>query len=318
MYKILIALAVLPLAACSEGVTFDLTSTMEAQTRGVAMFNWNEQGIAGMAEQTCSFDIGRGVVLGDLVDLPGSDDTVVDSDGSQALVTSGGGLWQVSDWGDVNNVNTPDNVVDAAFTMDGITSIVSSDETCGVHYADWSDSTIALRDFDCSSAVIEAGRETGMVFVADGSRVLRVDRVVTEQIESNADLLAWDDAAGVLVIANSQGSDVRGIDSAGNVEWTVAVDGIVDSIDTLGWESRTLVSFTKPDGSAEIVVLNSNSGDTHANVEVPETVTVIASPDGVTVALDDGDAVHFYDVDPRSAALGVPSVQPSMQPTFGD
>lgn len=318
MRKMMIALAVLPFAACSDGVTFDLTSTMEAQTRGVAMFNWNDQGVAGMLDQTCSFDIAEGRVLGDLVDLPGTDDRVVDGDGAQALVTSGGDVWSVSDWGETFAVATPGQVVDAAFTRDGVASISANAGGCAVHFADGSQASIDLAGMDCSSASLESTRSSEFVFVADGTSVVRVDQATTLEIERGADLLSFDDGANILVIANSNGSDIRGVDVNGNTEWTVTVDGIVDSIDSMGWERFTVASFTTSDGSSEIVVLNSNSGDVHAQVDVPDTVDVTASPDGTTVALDDGGAIHFYDVTPQNAVLGAPSVQPQTQPTFGD
>lgn len=318
MRKMIIGLAVLPLAACSDGVTFNLTSTMEAQTRGVAMSTWDDQGIAGMLDQTCAFDIAEGRVIGDIVDLPGSDDTVRDGDGESALVTSNGEVWQASTWGEVWSVNTPGRALDAAFTMDGVATLTGSSEGCSVYFADWSDDSVALDGVDCLNASLESSRSSEFTFVADGQRVLRVDHTAAVEIERGADLLSWDDASSVLVIANSGAGDVRGLDASGNTEWTVAVDGTVTSIDALGWEGLTLVSFVHPDGTAEVVVLNSGSGDVHADVEVPAEVEVTASPDGMTVALDDGSAVHFYDVEPSTAVLGTPSVQPQSQPTFGD
>ncbi len=318
MRKMMIVLAALPFAACSDGVTFDLTSTMEAQTRGVAMFNWNDQGVAGMLDQTCSFDIAEGRVLGDLVDLPGTDDRVVDGDGAQALVTSGGDVWSVSDWGETFALSTPGSVLDAAFTRDGVATLTGSADGCAVHFADGSETSVGLAGVDCLSASLESTRSSDFVFVADGSSVVRVDHGTTLEIERGADLMSYDDGASVLVIANSNGSDIRGLDANGVTDWTVTVDGTVDSLDAMGWERFTVVSFTTPGGNSEIVVLNSGNGDVHGQVEVPATVEVTASPDGATVALDDGGAVHFYDVNPRNAVLGAPSVQPQTQPTFGD
>jgi hypothetical protein len=313
-----IALTILPLAACSEGVTFDLDSTMQAQTRGVALFDWNDTGVAGMFDQTCAFDFRRGVVLGDVVDLPGQDDRVVDGDGQNALVTSAGEAWMVSEWGESWRVETSLAARTAAFSQDGVVVVGEQAGDCAVDWADRGDMT-AIPSVDCGAASVAAGWESDGVFVADGAVVGHVHPVFGfTAIEANADLLAWDDRTAGLIIARTGGEHVRAVESDGETRWTVRVDGAVASVDVLGWEGLVVVTFERPDGLGEVVVLSNEDGSVRADHVTPVVADVTASPGGDAVALVTDSEVHFYEVDPRVAAIELPAVQPETQQAFGD
>jgi len=319
MSKMLIALAVLPLAACGTGgVTFDLTSTMDAQTRGVAMFDWSNTGVAGMRDQTCSFDFNQGVVLGDLADLPGQGDRVIDGDGNQALAMSEGQAYLITDWGETGHVAANATVVDAAFGNSGVVTVGLDGGACVVEWADMGDAPTILEGMDCGSATLESGWNASGAFVADGVVVGHVTRAGLVAIEANADIIAWDDSAQVLAIAQRGGEYVRGITPDGETLWTIKVDGSVVSVDTLGWSGDTMVSFERGDGLGEVVALDSRSGTVQADHVTPTVADVTASPSGDAVALATDDAVHFYDVTPRDVAFAVPSVEPSRDVTFGD
>lgn len=317
MKKYLVGLAALPLAACQSGVTFDLQSTMDAQTRGVALFDWSNTGVAGMLDQTCAFDFRQGVVLGDVVDLPGTDDRVVDGDGSQAIVTSAGIAYTVSEWGDTFPIGGATVVVDAAFARSGIVTVGLREGTCGADFTGLGTFT-SLADMDCSRLRIDSGFGTDAAFVADGTTVARVDAAGVTPIEAYADLLSWDDRTGTLVIALAGGEHVRGLDAEGNTEWTIEVDGTVESIDTLGRDGMTVVTFERADGLGEVVVVSNQDGSVHADHVTPSVTGVTVSPNGDSVALVTEDNVHFYDVTPEGVGFAVPSVALEQDVAFGD
>lgn len=314
MRHLSLALATVTAAACNSNVTFDLQSTMEAETRGVALFGWGNVGVAGMMEQTCTFDAAQGVVLGDVVDLPGADDHVLDGNFESALVASDGAVWNVTQWGETWAVESDLNVVDAAFGGQGTVLVGERDGGCRLAWEGRGEQSVNL---DCAATTVEAAQWDADVFLADGTDVVRVNSGELEVIEQFADLLAFDDSTRTLVIAARGGSFVRAITPAGDTLWTVELAGQVVGLDTLGEQGMSIVTFAHDDGTGEVVVLDNQDGSVRADHGTPTPADVSASPDGDDVALVTETNAHFYDVMPRNA-FGASSVTPTNEMTFGD
>ena len=158
MRHLALMVATVGVAACSSNVTFDLQSTLEAETRGVALFDWGNVGVAGMLDQTCTFDVAQGQVIGDIVDLPGTDDHVLDGTFETALVASNGAAWSVTQWGEAWAIETELSVVDAAFGGNGTVLLGTQDGACRVAWEGRGQQT--LSGVDCASATIEASGST--------------------------------------------------------------------------------------------------------------------------------------------------------------
>ncbi|MCO4746511.1 MAG: hypothetical protein KC912_17065 [Proteobacteria bacterium] len=292
------------LAACDGGLQFSHTSTLNQDTRGVAL-NDSDDARVGMSGTTCDVDTDYGSIGTDY-DYPGSEDTIQDSTPEKVVVTSGNGL-HIQDRGPGMGDGREDYDLPTAEYSEGVLiedgAVVLGHTPSGCHVS-WRgpelDNTVHLKPDVCASGpALEADPVLGTAWVgtADGIYTAppEADAGVSTITETPADLLAFDDSTGFMYAALKGSNEVRALDLDGNEVWVTDVMAQVTDLEDFGSRSSALVSVTHDDGSGSVLVLDGLTGQITSEMGTPDgNQRIASSAGGGQMALVRDNEVHFY------------------------
>lgn len=300
MRNVWIGLVLAGAAGCStQAVTFEHQSELETNTRGVALLDDGLRGQAGMYGTTCRVNL-TDASIGEDEDFSSEEELVVEGGtilGEPAvLVLSDLGAhltYPNGGFGVYDNYENP-NVVDGAIYDEGIVVLLNDGAVQWVN-----DGVVtAVPAVIDSPAYGIAVTPSGTVFVGTSAGVITVDAGGTPStVADAADIVVWDDVAGVLYTATSGTPTLSGIELDGNVRWTTELSGNITAVDAMGPLAQAAVMVENPSGTGELVTVDGFTGGVTSSLTTPGTAeALVMSGNGKSMALVLGSEVHFFNV----------------------
>lgn len=295
----LVSLALVAMTACTtEDVTFQHQSSVQSQTRGVAMLSDMPAAQLGMSGNTCQVDTSSGSIGNDVDTVPLEDDQVVDALGQDTLVIGEPGVFVLEQgaWSVDNATVNASNVIDAKFTDDGI---VALREPGATHTVDWygqngqRDGSVTLPDGDYFGT-ITVDSNSGTVYVPGENGVVVATPDGASSVGESANLAAWDAAANVLYTAQAGLTVVSALETDGTVRWTVDLGTPVVSLDDMTGNAAVM---TGDAAAGELIVLNGDTGEIVSALDTPSAADeIMVGNNGRSMAMILRNEVHFFGV----------------------
>lgn len=302
MSKSVLCLLLSLAAGCvQERVGLRHVSQIETRTKGISFVDDGKTVDIGMAGNTCRFDVDSGVITLDADIAQGEDDAVVDSwNGNTVVISRAGGFIMTDDYMNSNLIHIfpGRNIADARFTEEGITALISDNNSCQFgRFTTTSETTVQIDDIcPTDSNQFDVNRETGFSFVATDEAIMTYGPLGFEYYAPRADKIKWDDAMQMLY-ATSSGRDVTAYDSSGTARWVTELNGRITAFDDMGAAESMIAMVELADGSGELVIIDSQTGQVRKTFPTPSAAKqIIASRDGETLAVVLDNETHFFTI----------------------
>ena len=292
----LLAVAALT-AGCGVENDLRFTSSLQSQTRGVALSDVGLDAYAGMIGSTCTIDTNWGCPTSD-TDLPSDEEQVVDHLGGDTLGVSPEGLHIIrgTAWQAELDLGIAD-VRAAALRTDGPMVVAGDQVACELHL---DDGTVALPAEACAADAHYAfDRSRGSVFVSVGGTVHHAAADRNEAIaEAAGDLVDYDAQNELIYVAATGGREVTAMRVNGATLWTTELSGPITSLAARGRLGEVLVMTEAADGFGALERLDGQTGGELGTFGVPSPVCALeVSDNGHTVACVRPEEVNFYELD---------------------
>lgn len=296
-------------ASCTMENELRYTSTLQAETHGVALSDDGLDAHAAMSGTTCVIDAAWGCPTSD-ANLPSEDEVVLDHYQGVTLGRSvegvhsiEGGVWVEADDVLVHGVRT------AALYDDGKVVLTADEAGCWIQHGD--DAPVAVNDDACAEgARYSVDHHDGTLFATTSGGVIAMERTALASMASAGDLLAWDASLHLLYTAFSGGDALRALDRKGREVWEVTSRGPIVSLAARGDRGEVLVSIEGEDGLGALERRDGENGRLLGSSSLPtDDGEIIASGNGMVVAISRFDEVHFFALD--MGADGEPVVDPT-------
>ena len=289
-------------AGCvQERVDLMHVSKIETRTRGIGFADDGKAADAGMAGNTCRFDIKSGYITLDSDLAQGEDDTVTDAWNGNTVISSHSGGFIMSDGYMTSNpihVFPGRNVTDARLTEDSVTVLINENNDCQIGRHTASTEVTAQIDGECPTDVnqFDVNRETGTAYFTSPDGVMTYGPLGFDYFVPRADKIEWDEVTQTLYTATS-GNDVTSYDINGDVRWSASLNGRVVSFDDMGTAEAMIAMVELPDGSGELVILDAQTGQVRKSFPTPTAANhIIVSRDGGTLAVVLDNETHFFTI----------------------
>lgn len=282
------------LAACTPN---ELTyrSTLDSQTRGVALSDNGLDAHVGMIGTTCTIDTNWGCPTSD-ADLPSDEEMVLDHFRGDTLGSSPEAVHiiRAAAWQADLDIAVP-GVKAAVLRSDGPMMVAGDATTCSLHVGGV---TVAAPGGACADdASIDFDRDGGVAFVATRDGVVSVSDLGSESLAAAADLVSFDAVSNLVYVATAGDRVVQALRPDGTQAWSVQTDGPISSIAARGSHGQVLV-MTEVDAFGQLDLYSGVSGDKVNDYSLPDAqCNLISSDNGGTVACQRGEDVNFYELD---------------------
>ncbi|MEQ1564285.1 MAG: hypothetical protein ABMA64_01520 [Myxococcota bacterium] len=283
------------LAACTP-IENELryTSTLQAETSGVALSDDGLDGHAAMSGTTCTIDVNWGCPVADM-DLPTPHEFVVDHHGGDTLGASDEGAHTIGADGSYEpSLDIPAQGIHTGRIWAGGTVLLGGGaDSCWIQYG--TDAPIEVPSEACADdADFAVDRADGTMFVAGGGAVVAAGVDGVRELATGADRVAWDAAGRQLLVATAGDRSLSALDRDGAARWTVEVDGTINQVAARGSRGEIVLWVEREDGFGSIE-RRDGQGNLLARSEVPGADgELIVSENGVRLALVRDDEVNFF------------------------
>lgn len=286
------------MTGCStQAVNFEHQSELEVNTRGVALLDNGLHGQVGMYGTTCRVNVAD-ASIGEDYEFPGDDEAVVDAgtidDAAVVLVVSDiGAHLTFHDTFGVQPLDFEDaTIVDGAVYNDGI---VTLHDDGSVKW--WVDGNVVATQTDVALSNRLTVTPEGIAFVGTTNGVVVVDGEGSSTTIDGAELVTWDEFAGVLYTAAAGDTWLSGVEGDGTVRWTTEMPGAIVAIDTMGPLASAAVMVEHANGTGELVTVDGYTGEITSSLTTPSAARSIhTSGNGRSMALALDREVHFFNV----------------------
>ncbi len=293
--RIELALVCLMAAACGSEQELRHTSTLEAQTDGLALSENGVEAHAAMSGTTCTIDPQWGCPVAD-ADLPSAEEAVLDHVNGVTLGRSPKGLHKVDGSGWIRGDDIPqEDVKTARLVTGGAAMIWGNADSCHRQDDDGPASEVP-GDACADGAQVDVDRQAGTLFVASADGLLAVNQESTDRLQRvTEDLVAWDSNLRQLYVAHKGSTTLRAVSRKGDERWSWESEGEIQSLDARGKRGEVMVLSAGADGFGIIDRLNGQTGEEEGSTDIPVTdAEVEVSADGSSVAVVADGEVHFY------------------------
>jgi hypothetical protein len=284
-------------AACASENELRFTSTLQAETRGVALSEDGLDSFAAMSGVTCTIDTNWGCPTED-VDLPTTEERLTDHWNGQTLgVSERGvhlidrGVWLAEADREVAQVRT------AALSEAGEVVVSGTPESCSVQLGD--DEPMLIDGAACADDVhYSVDRATGHLYAAGPEGVVEVLSDRSRILGQGTDLADFDQSLHLLYTAVQGEPELRALDMDGEEVWKVTTGGAIQSLAARGMRGEVMVLVDRPSGLAAIERREGESGRLLDRTTVPSSDGQLdASDNGRTIAVIRSDEVNFFALD---------------------
>lgn len=272
--------------------------TIYESTDGVALFEDQRGGHAGMMGTTCAFSQ-RGTIGADTNIRGRGSPRVLDGKrdqhgGEVVLVRTRDELGLLDN--NFHVASAPfEGLTDAVFTRDGIVAIGG----CMLRWlggAPSFDRAIRLDGPSCDSAVMTVDRETSTAFVTAGNEVVRLDHGGHASLGFRADRVGWSPTLDAVLLTQDSGL-VQAVTPDGDLLWTTDLDPENRGIRAfqtadLGPVGRIAVT-TRGEGGA-LYTLDAFTGEILSESSIGPNAEIVASSDGTSLAIVGRSRVDLY------------------------
>jgi hypothetical protein len=284
-------------SACASESELRYTSTLQAETRGVALSEDGLDSFAAMSGVTCTIDTNWGCPTED-VDLPTTEERLTDHWNGQTVGVSAQGV-HVIDHGvwlgdadrEVSEVRT------AALSEVGEVVVSGSGETCQVQFG--ADEPMLIDAAACAEgARYSVDRATGHLYASSPEGLVEVRSDRSRILGQGTDLADFDQSLHLLYTAVQGDRDLRALNMDGEEVWKVTTGGAIQSLAARGNRGEVMVLVDRPSGLAAIERREGESGRLLGTSAVPTSDGVLDSSDnGRTIAVIRLDEVNFFALD---------------------
>lgn len=291
-----LAVVCLMASACASENELRYTSTLQAQTNGVALSEDGLDSFAAMAGVTCTIDTNWGCPTED-VDLPTTEEKLVDHWAGETIGTSSQGVHIIEDgvWSGEADFAIAD-VRTASLTDSGHIIVSGTEDACFVQRDDGD--VVEINGAICSEdATFSVDREAGTLFAATtlGVMSLSADR---EAQAGPGDLASYDPSLHVLYTADQGDTLLRALNMQGQEVWSVTTSGAIRSLTARGDRGEVMVLVDRNSGLALIERRDGENGKLLGKSVIPTADGIIESSDnGRTIAVIRGEEVNFFALD---------------------
>jgi hypothetical protein len=188
----------------------------------------------------------------------------------------------------------------AVLTAGGV-AFIESDGGCDVHFGskDYADYVaIPVEDWACYDGAVAESRDDDVVVIAGPSDVLVVTPDGSTALGGRGSLVAWDDFAGAIYVAERGEDWVQALEPDGALRWEVDLGDPVRSLDDLGEMAAAAVMVATPDGGA-LRVLDGATGQLLVDEPTPSAGKLVGSRGGDTLGVAIPGEVHLFDIRAR-------------------
>lgn len=292
--RAILAVACVGLAACATDNELQYRSTLQADTRGVALSDDGLTAYAAMVGTTCAIDTTWGCPVSDQ-DLPPTDERVVDHYLGKTLAQGDGELYFLD--GDVWDASADLAVpgLKAARLSDvGVLALRGSETSCSFTAGE---TEVTVSGALCGDDVRVAVDRRGAIVAATSQGVFRADAAGVRQIAAEGDLVSVDAVLGHTYVAVAGRTQVTALSDDGAVLWVDDEPGPVQDVAVRG-DKRDLLVLSEGDGG--FGVLRRIDGETGGELSIGRLPDahgqVVTSYNGRTVAIVTPTAVHHYEL----------------------
>ncbi|NCG17602.1 MAG: hypothetical protein GWP91_01115 [Rhodobacterales bacterium] len=289
-----LAAVALMATGCTTENELRYTSSLEADTNGVALSDDGLQAHAAMSGTTCVIDTSWGCPTAD-EDLPTDDERVGDHYLGQTLSTTVDGVYVVRDGTWDTSSDRPMTGVRKASLTDYGQNVVREDAD-GCWFIRDLDVPVSAADGACSDdAQFAVNRETGTLYVASAHGLWSMGDTVS-QLSKKADLLiAHDRFLDQLYVAEKGSDALQALSPLGDQKWAVTTGGPITALAARGTWGEVLVMVETLDGMGSLERRDGETGKLRGDSRVPESDgDIVVSDGGWTVGLIQPGFVHFY------------------------
>jgi len=297
--RIISIVAILGLTtACTSENELRYTSTLQAETNGVALSEDGLDAYAAMSGTTCKVDTNFGCPTSD-ANLPTEEEKVVDFWNGRLLGASVEGVHTIEQEQWLPDFDLPiQDVISAKLTEEG-TIVMSGrpDDVCIFTTDAW---TFDLPGELCAESVVtDIDRSRGAIFAAtDLGDVFRIDALGAELIREDADLVAVDPGRDLVLFANRGGREITAVDSSEELLWSVGTEGWIESVAVRGGRDLLLLLRDVEGGFGTVERRSLESGELIGSTSVPSIDgTLVVSDNGRTVGIVGLSEVNWYNLE---------------------
>lgn len=305
MRHVWLGLVIAGAAACnSTSSTFEHRSELEFATRGVALGPLGEDSVVGMMDTTCQVSVADARIGADY-DFPTATETVRDNSllygESTVIVISDQGAhvtYPERFWDGMSEDFGRPGVVDGRVYGEGVVLLGDDgEEGCELEWNTGADIASLSVAGMCAGAGMAIDRETGQVWLGDGSKVVTAQPGGSSDIDQAADLLAWDATAQVLYSAKAGSEILHGLEADGTLRWASDVGGGIVGFDSMGPLGKAAVMVAVEGGQGAIVTVDGFTGVIEGTMTTPEPALAVETSDnGKAMALTLPREVHFFEI----------------------
>jgi hypothetical protein len=284
-------------SACASESELRYTSTLQAETRGLALSEDGLDSFAAMSGVTCTIDTNWGCPTED-VDLPTLQERLTDHWNGQTLGVSEQGVHVIDHGVWLEDADRPLAQVRTAALSEVGEVVVSGDEqSCSVQFGE--DEPMAIDESACADGVrYSVDRVTGTLYAAGAQGVVEVRSDRSRILGQGTDLADYDQSLQLLYTAIQGDAELRALDMDGEEVWKVTTGGAIQSLAARGRRGEVMVLVDRPSGLAAIERREGESGRLIDRSVVPTADGQLDSSDnGRTIAVIRMDEVNFFAID---------------------
>ena len=288
--------------ACVSESELRYTSTLQAETAGVALSDDGLDGYAAMSGTTCTIDASWGCPVAD-EDLPTEEERVEDHYLGLTLGRSAVGLHTIDHGVYRQSLDIPEAAVRSARLYDGGAVMVAGDlKRCTVHHLGVADVDVPVEV--CGDGVaLRVDRREGTLYASTSGGVYRIDATGAYRMRAAGDLVAWDASLGLLYTADAGGSELMALRSSGEEVWAVTSGGAITDLAARGQRGQVLVQVERSDGLGGLERRDGETGRLLGRSTLPDADgDLVVSDNGRTLAFVRPTEVNFFSLDTEGDA----------------
>lgn len=292
--RAILAVACVGLAACATDNELQYRSTLQADTRGVALSDDGLTTYAAMVGTTCAIDTNWGCPVSD-ENLPPDDEQVVDHYQGRTLAQGDGSLYFLDGdtWDTSADLAVP-GLRAARLSDAGLLSLRSTGAACSFTAGT---ATVSAPAELCGDDVTVAVDRRGAIVAATAQGVFRADAAGVRQIAAEGDLVSVDPVLGHTYVAVKGLDQVTALADDGTVLWIDQAPGPVTSVAVRGDKLDLLVLSEDPAGFGTLRRIDGETGETVSVGRLPDAHgEVLTSYNGRTIAVVTHGFVNHYEI----------------------